>query len=302
MRRRRPSSSIRVGPFRVRDVGGDVLREMDAASAARGDLDETQVFYEEVVRDLLHTGVLNPEMEVLVLCGSETDKAVLQGCGFERVVISNVDERSKPQEFVPFQWRHEDAERLSFEDESFDFCIVHSGLHHCHSPHRALLEMYRVARKGLLLFEPYDNLVARLGVRLNFGQEYEHASVWDNECHQGGVGNTEIPNYVYRFTEQEIIKTINCNAPYAKHDIRFFHKMRVPWKQLRLRRNKTRYYIVRLAQPVLKLLELCAPKQGNNFAALVLKPDLPGALHPWLRQEGDIIRLDNQWVDVRYKQ
>jgi hypothetical protein len=51
----------------------------------------------------------------------------------------------------------------------------------------------------------------------------------------------------------------------------------------------------------LKLLETCAPKQTNNFAALVLKPDLPRALHPWLRQEGGSIRLNDEWVATRYR-
>ena len=37
---------------------------------------------------------------------------------------------------------------FGFEDGAFDFVVVHQGLHHCHSPHRGLLEMYRVARRG----------------------------------------------------------------------------------------------------------------------------------------------------------
>ena len=49
--------------------------------------------------------------------------------------------------------------------------------HHCHSPHRGLLEMYRVARRGVLAFEPRDTRLVRLGVRLGFGQEYEIAAV-----------------------------------------------------------------------------------------------------------------------------
>jgi SAM-dependent methyltransferase len=207
----------------------------------------------------------------------------------------------KAQELAPFGWSYQDAERLTFEDESFDFCIVHSGLHHCYSPHRALLEMYRVARKGLLLFEPYDNLTTRFGVRLNIGQEYEHAGVFCNDCHHGGAGNSSIPNFIYRWTEQEIIKTVNCYAPHARHEIRFIHKMRIPWTQLRRRRNKTMYYIVRLAQPALTLLEFLFPKQGNNFAALILKPELPQALHPWLRHDGQDIRLDEKWLAARYR-
>jgi SAM-dependent methyltransferase len=257
-------------------------------------------FYGEVIGHLLRTGVLNTRMRILVICGGKIDRAILRERGFSHVVISNVDPRPREEEFAPFDWCYQNAERLTFPDESFDFCVVHSGLHHCYSPHRALLEMYRVARRGLLLFEPYDNLLTRLGVRLNIGQEYEHASVFYNGGGYGGVGNGPIPNYIYRWTEQEIVKTINCGAPYARHDIRFFHRMRIPWTQLRGRRDKKLYYAVRVAEPALKLLEACFPKQSNNFAALVRKPQLPLALHPWLRQDGDTVRLNDQWLTARY--
>jgi ubiquinone/menaquinone biosynthesis C-methylase UbiE len=41
----------------------------------------------------------------------------------------------------------QDAENLSYDDRAFDLVVVHAGLHPCYSPHRALLEMYRVARR-----------------------------------------------------------------------------------------------------------------------------------------------------------
>jgi ubiquinone/menaquinone biosynthesis C-methylase UbiE len=47
---------------------------------------------------------------------------------------------------------------MAFDDNSFDFAIVHNGLHHCYSPHRGLLELYRVSRQGILVFEPRDTL------------------------------------------------------------------------------------------------------------------------------------------------
>jgi SAM-dependent methyltransferase len=257
-------------------------------------------FYGDTVRRLLRDGTLATTMDILVVCGGETDRAVLADSGFRHVVISNLDPGPDPDAFAPFTWSHQDAERLGFPDGSFDFCVVHSGLHHCHAPHRALLEMYRVARKGLLLFEPYDNLLTRVGVRLNIGQEYEHASVFYNGCARGGVGNSAIPNHVYRWTEREIVKTVNCYAPYARHEVEFFHRTRVPWGQLRARRSRWLYRTVRLSQPALKLLERCFPRQGNNFAALVRKPELPRALHPWLRQEGGTIRLNERWLALRY--
>lgn len=257
-------------------------------------------FYGETVDRLLRTGVLDREMRLLVVCGGATDRTVLLRRGFTDVTISNVDPRAKPEKFAPFKWDYQDAERLTYEDESFDFCVVHSGLHHCHSPHRALLEMYRVARRGLLLFEPYDNLLTRLGIRLGVGQEYEHASVYLNGGTYGGVGNSPIPNYVYRFTEQEIVKTIHCYAPTARHEIQFFHAMRIPWGQLRARRRRWLYLAVRLGQPALQLFGRVFPRQGNNFAALVRKPDRSTSLHPWLREREGALELDFDWLSARY--
>src|SRR5829696_6950968 len=135
-------------------------------------------FYEEVIDQLLRTGILAREMKLLVVCGGRRDERLLREKKFRDVVISNLDAPSDAYGQSPFAWSRQDAERLAFDDGSFDFCLVHSGLHHCRSPHLALLEMYRVARRGLLLFEPYDNLLTRIGVRLNIGQEYEHASVF----------------------------------------------------------------------------------------------------------------------------
>jgi SAM-dependent methyltransferase len=258
-------------------------------------------FYFDTVGRLLRDGTLSQRMRLLVVCGGETDRAVLARHGFDHVVISNVDPRPHPDAVAPFAWHHQDAEHLTYADRAFDFSLVHSGLHHCRSPHRALLEMYRVARTGVLLFEPYDNLLTRLSVRLGIGQEYEHAAVFHHGFAYGGVDNSPIPNHVYRWTTREIVKTVNCYAPYARHPVRTFHEIRVPWGQLRARRGRALYWGFRLAQPALQLFGRCFPRQGNNFAAVVLKPELPVALHPWLRQVDGDIRLNEQWLTDRYR-
>jgi SAM-dependent methyltransferase len=261
-----------------------------------------QDFYSQVLQDLLQRNVLHRKMRILVVCGDMTDKDALLQSGFQYGVISNLDVRANGSEFDPFEWSLQDAENLSFGDNSFDFCVVHSGLHHCYSPHRALLEMYRVARKGLLMFEPYDNFLTRLGVLLRFGQEYEHAAVFYNDCSYGGVRNSSIPNYVYRWTEEEIVKIINSRAPYGKHTFRFFHKMRIPWVQLRGRKNRRFYYATLLLYPLIKAINLVLPEQSNNFAALVVKPEFPRDLHPWLLWEDDTLKLNPMWLAELYNQ
>ena len=110
-------------------------------------------------------------------CGGQLDRDVLVGLGFSDVTITNLDRRLAANDFAPFRWAYQDLEQLTFDDAEFDFAIVHNGLHHCHSPHRGLLELYRVARQGVLVFEPRDTALVRLGVRLNLGQKYEVAAV-----------------------------------------------------------------------------------------------------------------------------
>lgn len=255
-------------------------------------------FYTEVLDTALRAGLLGTDMRVLVVCAGRKDVAALRECGFTDVVVSNVG--APPADLGAYEWAQQDVESLSYKDDSFDVCVVHSGLHHCHSPQRALLEMYRVASRAVLLFEPYDNAITRLGVRWGFGQEYEHASVHFNDVRHGGVGNTAVPNFVYRFTEREIVKAVHSYAPYAKHEIRYFYRMRIPWGQLKRRRNPAFYYAVKAARPALRVIETIAPRQSNNFAALIRKPDLPNDLHPWLRSDDTGVHLDERWVQSRY--
>jgi SAM-dependent methyltransferase len=258
-------------------------------------------FYTDTLKRLLKEGVLTTDMRILVLCGGRLDREVLAGCGFGSVVISNLDTRLNGTEFAPFQWSFQDAEHLTFADNEFDFCIVHSGLHHCYSPHRALLEMYRVARVGLLVFEPRDGALVRLGVRLNVGQEYEVAAVFDNGMAFGGVGNSELPNYVYRWSPNEVRKAIKSFAPIGKHKFAFYYALRVPWSRLKLLRNKMYLAAVIAVLPVLKALSVVLPAFCNNFGFLVLKPRIPDDLFPWLVAPGGHVSLNREWLRGRYQ-
>ncbi len=169
-------------------------------------------FYSDTLNRLVQRGVLRRNMKVLVVCAGQYDRDVLRRCGFTDVTLSNLDPVVGGSGCAPFTWRLEDAERLSYDDGEFDVVIAHSGLHHARSPHRAVLEMYRVGRVGVVAFEPVDNLVTRIGVWLGVGQQYELAAVAGAGCRSGGQRNTPIPNYVYRWTPREVEKTIRSYA------------------------------------------------------------------------------------------
>jgi SAM-dependent methyltransferase len=257
-------------------------------------------FYSDTLMRLLRDGVLSTESTILVTCGGEFDRDTFVRCGFTKVTISNVDSRAHAPDFAPFEWRYEDAEQLTASDESFDFVVAHSGLHHCRSPHRALLEMYRVARRGVIVFEPRAGLITRIGQRLGFGQRYELAAVVANDMRFGGVENSEIPNFVYRWSPADVVQTISSFAPHAQHRFLFFHALRLPLGAVALR-SRARHLLLRLLHPIAGIVGSAFPFLANNICFVVLKPSLPADLHPWLRLTDSGVKLNDQWVRSRFK-
>ena len=57
-------------------------------------------------------------MSVLVVAGGAADRQALEAVGFEHVTISNLDEAEAGAGLAPYEWRYEDAESLTLDDES----------------------------------------------------------------------------------------------------------------------------------------------------------------------------------------
>src|SRR5690348_15360755 len=175
-------------------------------------------FYVDVLQRLLKDGSISISDSVLVVCGGPLDENVVRHVGFTDYTITNLDDGMAN--------RRQDAENLTYDNGAFDIVIVHAGLHHCYSPHRALLEMYRVARKAAIAFEARDSLLMRTAVKLGLTMDYEVDSVTADGS--GGVAETGIPNFVYRWTEREVWKTVATFDPSRKPNIEFFYDMRIP--------------------------------------------------------------------------
>jgi ubiquinone/menaquinone biosynthesis C-methylase UbiE len=242
-------------------------------------------FYADTLSTLLKSDEIKLDDSILVTCGGKVDRDALLSLDFKNVTITNVDKQFAPNVFVPYSWDFQNAECLTYGDSSFEFVISHSGLHHCRSPHRALLEMYRVARKGILVFEPRDSFLLRLGVKLGFGQDYELAAVIGNEERCGGVTNSVIPNYVYRWTKREVEKTIRSYAPETRHRLEYFYALRIPTGALSQKRRKLHLYIANMLGRFAGLAS-AFPFMANNIAFFVAKAQLPRDLQPWLRSRG----------------
>ena len=257
-------------------------------------------FYQCVLSELLADGVIDRDMSVLVVAGGEADRQALEAAGFGHVTISNLDEAEAGAGLAPFEWRYEDAESLTLDDESYDVGLVSAGLHHCRSPHRALLELYRVSRVAAIAIESRDSALVRLGARAGAVDRYELSAVAAHGLAAGGVANTSTPNFVYRWTEREVEKTIASYAPHARHRIRYFREFELP-DVLVTEARGPRATALRLLRPAVGLVTKMLPSQANLFAFAIEKPQLPRDLQPWLRLEGGRPEPDERVIAQRYK-
>jgi SAM-dependent methyltransferase len=258
---------------------------------------ERESFYRRILGRLLEDGLLRRDMSVLVVAGGPADRDPFQALGFENVTITNVDEAAA--DVAPYAWARQDAEALDYEDESFDLTVVSAGLHHCRSPHRALLELYRVARVAALALESRDSALMRLAIRFGAVDEYELAAVAAHGLQAGGVANTSTPNYVYRWSEREVEKTVASFAPHARHRIRFFREFELPEALLEADKG-ARAGLLRVAAPVVTGVTKVLPRQANLFAFAIEKPRLPDDLQPWMRVEDGELSPDPDVVGRRY--
>jgi len=84
----------------------------------------------------------------------------------------------------------QDAENLTYKDNSFDYTYINAGLHHLEYPHKGLAELFRVAREAAIFIEAQDSFLH--GLSRVFGRkkaDFEPAG-----------------NYVYRWKTREIEK------------------------------------------------------------------------------------------------
>lgn len=116
------------------------------------------------------------------------------------VLATDIDDRllkvAKRQGYIK-KYQRENAEKLSFRNNSFDFVFCKESYHHFPRPMIALYEMLRVAKKAVILIEPND--VKRRG--------FSWSRFWSVDLPGTQVNGFEISgNYVYQISRREMEK------------------------------------------------------------------------------------------------
>ena len=166
-------------------------------------------FYCKIIKKYLKNKIKNT---ILVLGAGNLDKEILKK--YSNTFFTNINAQNEKMIKNRILMQN-----LPYNNNSYDYVITHASIHHCSRPHAAILEMLRVAKYGVIFIESHDCLLTKLSCKLGFSEIYEYSAV-ESDAH-GGVDNTNIPNFVYRWTEREVIKLINSYKPLNKYKIYF---------------------------------------------------------------------------------
>jgi len=255
------------------------------------------IFYKKIISQILESKIISTWDSILVVAGGQKDKEVLLSFGFKNVTISNLAPHKGYNEYEPYKWLRLDLENISLEDDKYDWVFVHAGLHHCASPHKGLCEMLRVSKKGVGVIESRDNLLNFLTCKLGITPNYELEPSLLSNGTSGGLRNTHIPNYIYRWTENEVKKTVNSYLPHHKHLFHFYYGLNIPTERLSMSKNVLKRAIARFGEFILPVFMFFFKKQGNLFGFVIEKNI---ALQPWLIHENDKINFNMEFALKKY--
>lgn len=253
------------------------------------------------------------DQTVLIIGGSSDDEDVLRRAGFRQIVNSNLPSdmgRIAGACNVSTEAKRSlDAENMDIPDESFDLVFAHAVLHHCQSPHRAFCEMLRVSRRFVMFLEPNDSLGMSLLVRLRLSFPYELPAVIGNGYRSGGLRDSQIPNFIYRWNRTEVRKAVSSYAPERYVSVRVYPywDFSVSEEELSLRSETrigsitslvgTRNFIsaLQFARGLLNSVPVIR-RQGNKFFCTVEKT---ASLRPWLENNNGQIVFNRKYQQRR---
>ena len=211
--------------------------------------------------------IQDKDSKILVLGAGSLDKKIFTNLKYTDVTFSNI-ENTTEKNLNYFENIHE----IKITDNKFDYCVAHACIHHSSRPHAAILELYTVCSNGALIIEANDSLISRIACKFNMSEKYELSAVEKNKT-TGGVDNTNIPNYVYRWTEREVIKLMNSYKPQIIHKIFFDYGSQIKF---------TNSLIFKFA---FKVFFFLFKKQQNLFSIFIDKDSKNVNYHKWYNKK-----------------
>ena len=263
-----------------------------------------------VMRAELEACRIPVDQGVLIVGGSAADEQLLRQVGFQHIINSNLPTdmgRLDGEEALPdTQHIALDVEQMDLPSGSHDLVFASEVLHHCSSPHKALCEMLRVSRRYVVFMEPNDSLAMNTLVKMNFSFPYELPAVIAHDYQSGGLRDSHIPNFIYRWNRHEVVKVVSSYVPERIFTVRAhpYWDFSVTKEELD-RRKATRIGSITSvvgANNFIALLKFAQLSfnwipplrgQGNKFFCCI---DKGTDLKPWMARNGDEIVFNRDYA------
>jgi SAM-dependent methyltransferase len=269
---------------------------LDGQRNELGSSTKNRTRFQLVLQECIRAEAIDLQCNVLIVGGSLEDADILRKVGFRRITLTNLqdiaDFKLPLMDGVELSTLNADVEEMQIANGAFDLVLAHEVLHHCRSPHKALLEMLRVCRRHVIIMEPNDSLLMRAFVRLRFSFPYEIPAVIFHNYQAGGVRNTCVPNYIYRWDAWDMYQTVSSYMPDYNFSlyVRGYWDFNVDKDELALRSQTRIVSFTKILGPGLFLACLHGFQaivnhlpwlggQGNKFFGCITKQD---DLKPWL--------------------
>ena len=208
-----------------------------------------ETFYEKQIKKFIK----DKKSKILVLWEVSLDINLFKRLEYSNVTFSNIENTNEKNLNI-----YENIHDIKIDDSSYDYCVAHACIHHSSKPHLAVLELYRVSTKGALIIEARDSILSRLACYYKISEEYELSAVKKNKS-SGGVDNSDIPNYVFRWTEREVSKLMKSYKPEIDHKIYYDYGFNIKF---------TKSIFINL---IFKLFFFIFKKQQNLFSFFINK-------------------------------
>ena len=248
----------------------------------------------EFVKQTIVEFIADRNASILVCGSAQSEREILRDLGYKNVTFTGMDMRDKVN--LGIVSKFENVEDLSYGSDAFDYAIIKDVIHHTSLPHKAITELFRVSRKGFLVFEGRDSFLIRAASKIGLTEQFEVAGNFNGH----GVNGTDIPNFIFRWTEREVEKTLKSYAPQFNHFVSYRYYSNYPNGHGFRPLGKL---LIKILRPAYSLLISALPKQQNIMAFFVLKPKSPDNLKPWLSHspESDEITVNRDWIRRAYR-
>ncbi len=216
---------------------------------------------------------LPKDANILVVGASEKEIKIFENKNYKNILFSYFDDDveliiNKYSKNRNFKFQKIDCRQIEYPDGYFDYTFTHATIHHIDKPHLAILELYRVSQKGVLIIEGNDSILMRLSAFFSYSEKFEVSSVNLKEK-KGGLMETGVPNYIYRWTEREIYKLLESYDPSIKKKVIFNYSYDLANRTLETKLS-IKWVKNLFKLPVIVFLKFF-PRQGNLISIYIDK-------------------------------